>query len=193
MANPDSSNKMKSPFRNLVVGASNAYISSVLISLIPLLLASSFLGDTAASLVTTIAGMVVLFWSTYSLFWHIAERDRNLVLYGHMQEDRFRALRASGLVMIPIAVMTILALVNSFTAFLPTWFTVLYRVLALPFHFFVRTATENPSVLSCALILICAYSPLAAFLGYRNGYRLVRVLDRVVYKQKPRERDKRLR
>ena len=191
---PDANNKMTSPFGHLLLRAFNTYTYAVVICLLPLVLASNWLGETATALIVTGVGIILLFILTYSTFWGTAERDRNLVLFGHMKEDRWRALRATCYSMIPLAVMTILAVADAYAGgFLPDWFKVVYRVVSLPFVFFVRTATDAPGPFSWLLILICGWTPLAAWYGYRNGYTLVRLLDRLVYRQKPRDRDKRLR
>ena len=113
-------------------------------------------------------------------------------LFGAMAYKYYR--KDPVLAMIPLAVMTILAVADAYAGgFLPDWFKVVYRVVSLPFVFFVRTATDAPGPFSWLLILICGWTPLAAWYGYRNGYTLVRLLDRLVYRQKPRDRDKRLR
>ena len=191
---PDANNKMTSPFGHLLLRAFNTYTYAVVVCLLPLVLASNWLGETATALIVTGFGLVLLFILTYSTFWGTAERDRNLVLFGHMKEDRWRALRAACYSMIPLAVMTILAVADAYAGgFLPDWFKVVYRVVSLPFVFFVRTATDAPGPFSWLLILICGWTPFAAWFGYRNGTKLIRLMDRIVYKQKPRERDKRLR
>ncbi|MGI6335549.1 MAG: hypothetical protein ACOXZM_00530 [Eubacteriales bacterium] len=183
-------NKMKSPFHHLVIRAFNTYTYSVIVSLVPLLVCTAYLTDFWTYIITTFVGMAVCFMLTYSAFWGTAERDRNLVLFGHIKEDKLRALRAALYASIPLAVLTLLYIVNVYVPFLPNWFTVAYKIFALPFLGFVMNARPPYAFL---LIFICALSPLAAFLGYRNGYNLVRIMDRILYKQKPRDKDKRLR
>lgn len=186
-------NKMTSPFKYLIIRAINTYAYAVVVSLIPLVICSAFLSETLSSLIVSAVGMFLMFFLTYTAFWGTAERDRNLVLFGHIKEDKYRALRAALYVTVPLAVMTVLAIINTYVPFLPNWFTVVYRVITLPFLFFVTSATSAPSPYSWLLILICGYMPLAAWLGYHNGYNLIRLMDRLIYKQKPREKDKRLR
>ncbi|MEA4824957.1 MAG: hypothetical protein VB111_12735 [Clostridiaceae bacterium] len=186
-------NKMTSPFKYLVIRAVNTYIYSVVISLIPLVICTAYLTETATTLIVSAVGMPLMFLFTYIAFWGTAERDRNLVLFGHIKEDKNRALRAAVYTAVPLAVLTLLAVANTYVPFLPNMFTVVYRICTLPFIFFVNAATTAASPFSWLLILICAYMPFAAWLGYYNGYNLIRLMDRLVYKQKPREKDKRLR
>ena len=187
-------NVMKSPFKYLVYRALNTYSYAIVICLLPLVVGARFFGDLGTAALISAVGMPVLFILTYCTFWGTAERDRNLVLFGHMKEDKLRALRAACYTMIPLAILTLLAVINAYAGgFMPDWFTLVYRVIAMPFMLFVRLALDSPGPFSWLLILICGWTPLAAWYGYRNGYTLVRLLDRLVYRQKPRDRDKRLR
>ena len=190
-------NHPTSPFRYMVLRTINTYIYAILICLLPLVIGTRFLtneeSDIGTQLLTTAVGMIVLFGLTYSTFWGTAERDRNLVIFGHMKEDKWRPVYGALVGMIPLAVVILLLVVHIYVPFMPDWFDVICRIVLLPFILFTRHATDYPSAFSWALIFVTLWSPLAAYCGYYNGYHLIRLMDKLVYKQKPRSRDKRLR
>ena len=186
-------NHPTSPMKHMVIRTINTYIYTILISLVPLVIGTRFFEERGAQLLTTVVGMLVLFALTYSVFWGTAERDRNLVIYGHLKENKLRGLQGALLGMIPLAILVVLVVINAYLPFFPTWLTVVSRILLLPFSFFVRTAGDTPSAFSWLLILVCGWSPFAAWYGYHNGYSLIRLMDKLIYKQKPRNKDKRLR
>jgi len=194
MAKPvNDPNHPTSPMKYMVIRTINTYIYAVLISLVPLVVGTRFFEEKGAQILTTAVGMLVLFALTYSVFWGTAERDRNLVIYGHLKENKLRGVQGAALGMIPLAFLVVLVIVNTYVPFFPTWLTVVSRIVLLPFSFFLRAASDAPTAFSWMLILICAWSPLAAWYGYHNGYALIRLMDKILYKQKPRNRDKRLR
>ena len=106
-------NKMTSPFKYLIIRAINTYAYAVVVSLVPLVICSAFLSETLSSLIVSAVGMFLMFFLTYTAFWGTAERARNLVLFGHLKEDKYRALRAALYVTVPLAVMTVRAIINT--------------------------------------------------------------------------------
>ena len=186
------SNVMKSPFSHMVIRNLNMQLLATLITFIPFLLSVAFLTLEASALVTSLVGCIIYFVLIYNMNWATAERDRNLVLYGHMPEDKQRGLRAGIYAVIPLAVLTLVLIVFSYAGALPAWYQVLYKVLFLPFVVVTNwVITGTPLVF--AGILVCALCPLAAWLGYHNGYNLIQIMPKVLYKQKPRPKDKRMR
>lgn len=196
-SNAPDQNHPTSPFRYMVIRTINTYIYAALICLVPLVIGTRFLSteesDAGTLILTTIVGMLVLFGLTYSTFWGTAERDRNLVIFGHMKENKWRPVFGALVGMIPLAVLILLLVVHTYVPFMPGWFDVVCRVVLLPFILFMRRATDVPSAFSWMLIFVTLWSPIAAFCGYYNGYHLIRLMDKIIYKQKPRSRDKRLR
>ena len=186
---------MTSPFWHLVLRAFNTYTYAIVFTLVPLFAGIALFKDntTAAHLLSTILGVAMHAMLTYTTFWGTAERDRNLVLYGHIKEDKWRAVKASLCASIPLFLLTVLAVLNTYFVFLPQSFTPIYRICTLPYLYFVTAATTAPVPGTAALLLIVLPGPIMAGWGYYNGYRLFRLRDKIIYKSKPREKDKRLR
>ena len=185
MSNSNTENVMKSPFSHYVGRLLGMQIYTTFLTLIPFTIASALLDVGAASFITALFGIVVYCITIYTASWATGERDRNLVLYGHMHEDKLRGLKAGLCAVCPMLICTLLLIFNVYASFLPNWFLVCYRLIFLPFAFIVNWMTAHPA-LAFLGILVCAVCPAAAAYGYYNGRNLNQVLPKILYKQKPR-------
>ncbi len=186
-------NKLKSPFYKMVIRCLNMQVYATTIALVPFVGFNSFMSAEWAAFLTSLIGLLLYYLLLYTVNWATAERDRNLVLYQHIREEKARGLRAGAYAAVPLFVMTLLALIQLWTGALGDVYMVVYRLIFLPFIFFINLAQNNPGPGAVLLLLTCALCPFSSWLGYRNGYKLLRLMDRIVYKQKPRAKDKRLR
>jgi len=192
MSNPNTENVMKSPFSHYVGRLLGMQIYTTILTLIPFTIANALLSVEAASVITAVFGIAVYCITIYTASWATAERDRNLVLYGHMQEDKLRGLKAGLYAVAPMLICTLLLVFHTYVSFLPNWFPVCYRLIFLPFAFIVNWMTAHPA-LAVLGILVCVVCPAAACYGYHNGRNLVQLLPKILYKQKPRKKNRRRR
>lgn len=183
--------EMKSPFHKIVTGCITLQAIAIMITLILMMAAANFLDTIWIHLICTVLGVFLFGSMQYSACWGIAERERNLVKFGHLKEDKFRGLRAGIYATIPMAVIIIIAIIQSYTNIMPEWVLPTCRFLLCPFVGLVALFVENN--LAILLILLCGITPLCTWLGYRNGYKLYRFTDGLVYNTKPRSKDKRVR
>lgn len=182
---------MTSPFYRIVTGCLTVQIIVVMITLILMMAVANLFDTIWVQIICTVVGVYLFCSMQYSMCWSTAERERNLIKYGHLTEDKWRGLRAGLYATIPMTVVTIIAIVQAYTNVMPEWVLPAYRFITCPFLGIVAVLIENN--LAALLIVLCALTPLCTWLGYKNGYVLYRFMDKIVYNTKPRSKDKRVR
>lgn len=182
--------EMKSPFSKVVIGCITVKLIAILITFLVMMLLAGILDTIWVQLISTFVGIFFYTSMLYSACWNIAERDRNLVKFGHMEEDKMRGLKAGIYSTIPLFIFTVIAIFESYTGVFPDFVLPVYRIITCPFIAIVVPCLDNG--LAFILVLLCGVTPLCTWLGYKNGYVLYRVMDKVVY-TKPRSKDKRIR
>lgn len=181
-------NKLSSPFLRLVVRAFNMQLMTVAITLIIFVLATygqdkGWFTERGALTVTTVIGFLVHFFLEYKVFWGIGERDRNLVIYHHLEEHPLRGLWAGCTASVPMIFAVAAYIMDCSRHFLSVGETLVCRMYALQYIGFFQLAAEHPAN-AWLLAFTCLYMPLLCGIGYRNGYRLVEVGTKLVYKKK---------
>ena len=174
----DNDNKLKSPFSRLVTGNLSIQILVTLMAIILYAVLKNFLSERVAALITTVILLPAYVWMIYTFAWGAAERERNMVLYGHMTEDRGRGLRSGLIAAVPIFLLSLIAAVLAYTGGSANLIGI-YRMCSAPFIWFVNPMIEYAPYL---LPLTAVFSPLFAWWGYRNGYILYRMWDHLIYK-----------
>lgn len=174
--NPD--NRLKSPFRKLVTGNLSLQVMVTVLAAILFAVLTNFLDDMAAAAITSVMFIPAYVAMIYTFTWGIAERERNMVLYGHMEEDKSRGWRSGLCAAIPLAAYSVVTMV---LAYMGTGASVIgvYRICTAPFLIFVNPLIEYAPF---ALPVTAFFAPFASWWGYRNGYILYRVWDHLIYK-----------
>ena len=140
---------------------------------------------TTSAIITAVC-MILYLIMTYLEGWRRGERDHNLVLFKHMEYNKFRGLIAGALSQIPGIVCAIAIIIPSVD------FSVerLGRYFYLNFNY-MFTVLDNMSAagtISCFLYHLCYFSPalvapIVVGRAYQLGYKQIRVLDRLVWRK----------
>ena len=181
--------RMKSPFRKLVTGNLSLQIMITILAAILYAVLANFLEEFVAGAITSTVFIPAYVAMLYTFAWGVAERERNLVLYGHMEEDKGRGLRSGLIAAVPLALYSLVVIILAYSGTGMNAIGV-YRICTAPFVFFVNPLIEYAPF---ALPLTAVFAPLAAWWGYHNGYVLYRMWDHLIYKNgvKPRRGAKR--
>jgi len=184
-------NRMTSPFYKMVLRIITMQLLSSLLILIVFLSLGSFLDEVWTAVICTVIGSYLYCVFIYANHWVTAERDRNLVLYKHIEKDMSRGLRSGIYAAIPTAVFTVFAVLQCYIQ-ISDFILPLYKIWMLPFIGLINLFEDFFPPL---MLLLCVITPFWAWFGYRNGYKLLRITDNIIYKgnKKPRSRDKRVR
>lgn len=177
-------NRLTSPFHKLVTGNLSLQVMITILAAILYAVLANFLEDFIAGAITSAIFVPAYVAMVYTFAWGAAERDRNLVLYGHMEEDKGRGLRSGLFAAVPLVLYSLIVMVLAYSGAGVNVIGV-YRICAAPFIFFVNPLIEYAPF---ALPLTAVFAPLAAWWGYRNGYTLYRVWDHLIYKNGVKKR-----
>jgi hypothetical protein len=165
---------------------------AMLLTLLIFLSLGSFLDGTWTAVICTTIGAYLYSVFIYASYWITAERDRNLVLYKHIEKDMSRGIRSGIYSVIPTFLLTLLAIVQCYTDSISVFLLPLYKLWMVPFIGLINLFVGFFPPL---FLLLCVPAPFFAWFGYRNGFKLMRISDKIIYKgnRKPRSRDKRVR
>ncbi|MDD6273654.1 MAG: hypothetical protein PUA86_02975 [Clostridiaceae bacterium] len=182
-------NRRTSPFHKLVTGNLALQVMVTILAAILYAVLANFMGDLAAGAITSAIFIPAYVSMIYTFYWGTAERERNMVLYGHMKEDKSRGLHSGLFSVIPLAIFTLVAIVLAYAGAGANVIGI-YRICTAPFLLLVNPLLEYAPF---ALLVLLVFSPLASWWGYQNGYNLYRVWDHLIYKNgvKPRRGAKR--
>lgn len=182
-------NRRTSPFRKLVTGNLSLQLMVTVLAAIFYAVLANTLEDLAAAAITSAVFIPAYVFMIYTFYWGVAERERNLVLYGHMQEDKTRGIRAGLYAIVPLLLYSLVTIALAYSG---TGSNVIgiYRICAAPFILLINPLIEYAPF---ALPVVAVFSPFAAWLGYRNGSKLYRIWDHIIYKNgvKPKRGEKR--
>ncbi|MBE6936455.1 MAG: hypothetical protein E7458_08155 [Ruminococcaceae bacterium] len=182
--NHSAENRLSSPFRKLITGNLSIQMMVTVLAAIVYAILAYFWDAGMGGLITSVIFIPTYFSMLYSFYWGTAERERNMVLYGHMKEDPARGLRSGMYAALPIGVFSLLTAV---LALLGRGGNVIgiYRICAAPFIGFVNPLIEY---FPLGILIVAVFSPLAAMWGYHNGSRLYRMWDHLIYKDGVKKR-----
>ncbi len=140
--------------------------------------------EQATSIIISAVCMILYIVMTYVEGWRRGERDYNLVLYNHMEYNRFRGLVAGALSQLPGIILAIVII------FPKTDFTVerYARYFYMNFNYLfvaLETGMENGTVSSfvyhLCYFLPALLAPLVVGLAYHLGYKRLRIVDKLVW------------
>lgn len=174
----NSDNKLKSPFYKLVTGNLSIQVMITLLAIICYAALTRFLSERISALITTVVFLPAYVWMIYTFAWGAGERERNMVLYGHMTEDKSRGIRSGLIAAVPVFLFSLITAVLALSGRGGNVIGV-YRMCTAPFIWLVNPLIEYTPY---ALVLTAVFSPLFSWLGYRNGYVLYRMWDHLIYK-----------
>lgn len=171
-------NRRTSPFRKLVTGHMSIQVIVTVMAAIAYVVLQQFLDLGRAAAITSAIFIPMYVSMTYTFCWGAAERERNMVKFGHMEEDLTRGWRSGLYSVIPLLVFSIVVIVLAYTGNGSNIIGI-YRICTAPFLSFVNPLIEYAPF---ALPVTVIFAPLAGWWGYHNGNRLYRVWDHILYK-----------
>ena len=143
-------------------------------------------GTGIANLVVTCIFVPALLYAIYSNNWGTALKDKNLVQYGRLEENRYRGLISGLIGAIPVVVYTIFAIGIAQKQGVDSEAFAAYKIFTAPYNLFTDYLSTRAPIL---MLLYGIFSPAAAALGYHNGYKEYRIWDHILYENgiKPRK------
>ena len=143
------------------------------------------IGSAATSAIITVICMGLYLVMTYLEGWRRGERDHNLVLFKHMEYNKFRGLIAGALSQIPGLICAIAIIIPSVD------FTVerLGRYFYMNFNYMfvaLDSASVSGFVYHLCYFIPALIAPVVVGVSYTLGYNQIRVLDRLIWR-KPKD------
>ena len=142
------------------------------------------LSAAATSGIITLVCLVLYVAMAYVEGWRRGERDRNLVLFKHMDYNRFRGLIAGAISQIPGVVCAIFALFPGDNAAAAER---LGRYFYLNCNYMFTSLDAAGSSVSGFVYHICYFipallAPIIVGIAYHLGYKQLRVLDKLMWR-----------
>ena len=166
-----------------------AHVMSILIMLVIYFLVDNLklIGlqqpDGLYNVAVTIACLVFYLVYNYIQCWRIGQRDYNLVLYKHIDYNKFKPLLAAVFSQIPGFIMAVLTLIPSTRELGRSVFSVFYFYAA---WLLAKCKDSVPFIYFVPLLLPLILAPAAYHMGYRGIY----LANKVVYKMPKEKKDK---
>ena len=182
--NHSEGNRLYSPFRKLITGNLSIQMMVTVLAAIVYAVLTYFWNAAMGGLITSVIFIPTYFSMLYTFYWGVAERERNMVLYGHMKEDLHRGVKAGIYAALPIGLYSLLIAILALLGRGANAIGI-YRICAAPFIGLVNPLIEY---FPLGILLVAVFSPLAAAWGYHNGYRLYRMWDHLIYKDGVKKR-----
>lgn len=166
-----------------------AHVMSILIMLVIYFLVDNLklIGlqqpDGLYNIAVTIACLLFYLVYNYIQCWRIGQRDYNLVLYKHIDYNKFKPLLAAVFSQIPGFIMAVLTLIPSTRELGRSVFSVFYFYAA---WLLAKCKDSVPFIYFVPLLLPLILAPAAYHMGYRGIY----LANKVVYKMPKEKKDK---
>jgi hypothetical protein len=144
---------------------------------------SLFMSPSAAQTVGSVVSIVLFFSMLYSESWRAGQQDRNLMKFGHLEDDKFRGLKSALYAQIPGVLLAVLAILHRLTGgALPAFMLAGYKLFYEPFVDIIWLLDQISPVL---YILVPIIPPIFVHIGYSLGFKGYMISEKVVYKKKP--------
>ena len=147
------------------------------------------IGSAATSAIITVICMGLYLVMTYLEGWRRGERDHNLVLFKHMEYNKFRGLIAGALSQIPgliCAIAIIIPSVDFTVERLGRYFYMNFNYMFVALDSAAAAGTVSGFVYHLCYFIPIIIAPVIVGVSYNLGYNQVRVLDRLVWR-KPKD------
>lgn len=186
----DNKNQIKSPLYAFSIQCFVQFLTVSVVSIVVLtILGAIFKDENAVSIILAVACFIGVIYGgviTYITSARFGERDYNLAKYNHINKDELKGLKAGLIAIIPNVIIVML------NAIVPDGDSGdMLRLILVGMNFewsFLAQFTPSPFIFLPGLFVF----PVISWIGYRNGFRLINIFDKLVYK-KSREKDKRFR
>ena len=185
----DNYNKMSSPFSKLILNNLSLQIMFTIGAIVIYFLVATIADSHIGGIVVTCIFVPLYCYAVYSNNWGTALRDKNLVKYGHIEENRKRGFLSGLICAIPIFVYTCFAISFAVNLGVDSVKFATYKICTAPYTLFTDYLSSRAPAL---MLLYSVFSPVFAALGYRNGYKEYRIWDHILYENgiKPKKGEK---
>lgn len=170
------------------------YVAATLICLMTSLSVLLLINSVMGRVVCQLLNFCVLFSLPYGLAWQAGSSDRNKHLFGHVEEDLFKGLKAGLIACLPFfaaGVLLLLAKAGLFTSD----FLYPYRLITcvfFPLNYSLLAGTLSLAEMSWGPVILSACFtltlPVTPAFGYLFGYREISLHERVFYKNGNKKR-----
>ncbi len=178
----------KSDFR-LALSTFGTILISILISFVVVFVTAPVLDKVWGCVVAEIAILFIFLSMMYSPLWYEGDRDKNLVQFGHIKEDKLRGLRVGLLLMIPFLLSNILMVMAKCEVFISSAYWAVYKIINIyvwPLSNLLAPQIFDAPDVPWSTIGICAsimlIIPLTTTVAYLLGYYRVSVSSKLIYK-----------
>ncbi len=185
----DNYNKLSSPFSKLILNNLSLQVMFTIGAIVIYFLAATVSTQRTGAYIVTCIFVPLYCYAVYSNNWGTALRDKNLVKYGHIQENRRRGFQSGLICAIPIFVYTCFAVSFAVNLGVDSVQFATYKIFTAPYTLFTDLVSERAPAL---MLLYSVFSPAFAALGYHNGYKEYRIWDHILYENgiKPKKGEK---
>lgn len=144
------------------------------------------ISSETTSLIITLICMVLYLVMAYIEAWRRGERDHNLVLFNHMEYNKFRGLIAGVLSQIPgiaCAIAIIVPSVDFSIERLGRFFYMNFNYMFVALDSSAASGSVSAFIYHLCYFLPALVAPVLVGVAYVLGYKQIRVLDRIVWRK----------
>lgn len=163
-----------------------SFLGAIFVIIIGMALDSTFLKVVAQIIsITMFVGII------YATAWNEGDKDKNLVGFGRIKEDKLKGVKLGLVVMIPYMLSGILLLLGLLGV--TTDLQAIYRIIHFQILVILNELMDAAKSSWNGLIFGTLYYlivPIASGVGYYLGYKRIAVLNKIMYGKQPTGADK---
>jgi len=163
-----------------------SFLGAIFVIIIGMALDSTFLKVVAQIIsITMFVGII------YATAWNEGDKDKNLVGFGRIKEDKLKGVKLGLVVMIPYMFSGILLLLGLLGV--TTDLQAIYRIIHFQILVILNELMDAAKSSWNGLIFGTLYYlivPIASGVGYYLGYKRIAVLNKIMYGKQPTGADK---
>lgn len=182
----------------------SAVIAMILSSLITLSI-GSVVTSTPVLVIIQIVAVFIFLGMIYGPSWYCGDHDVNAVQFGRMEEDPLKGLKIGLIAAIPYALTIILLIISKLDLLYitidgqrgPLDLGFAYRILNIQYLYMINALIDPEAGTAAASWLsifgVWLYNlliPLVCTAGYALGYRHISIMERLVFKNLPKNQKK---
>ncbi len=163
-----------------------SFLGAIFVVIIGMALNSTFLKVVAQSI-----SIIMFVGIIYATAWNEGDKDKNLVGFGRIKEDKLKGVKLGAIVMIPYMLSGVLLVLGLLG--ITTDLQAIYRIIHFQILVILNELMEAAKSSWNGLIFGTLYYlsvPIASGVGYYLGYKRIAVLNKIMYGKQPTGADK---
>ena len=162
-----------------------AVLGAIFVIFIGMVIDSVFL-----KILSQIVGVLCFIGMVYAGEWNDGDKDKNLVGFGRIKEDKLKGVKIGAVVMIPYILGGIILLLGllGITVDLSAIYRVINFHIVILLNLVMDSAESSWEGLILGTIYYIVTVPIAGGIGYYLGYRRIAVLNKIMYGKNPTEK-----